>query len=42
MIEVEERMDESETCAIRTKMSDELKEYIIKTIIPQFDMQFDQ
>lgn len=40
MIEVEEIMDESETCAIRTKMSDKLKEYIIKTIIPQFDKQF--
>lgn len=42
MIEVEEIMDESETCAIRTKMSDKLKEYIIKTIIPQFDIQFDK
>lgn len=42
MIEVEEIMDESETCATRTKMSDKLKEYIIKTIIPQFDIQFDK
>lgn len=42
MIEVEEIMDESETCARRTKMSDKFKEYIIKTIIPQFDKQFDK
>ena len=42
MIEVEEIMDESETRAIRKKMSDKLKEYVIKTIIPQFDIQFDQ
>lgn len=41
MIEVEEIMDESETRAIRKKMSDKLKEYVIKTIIPQFDIQFD-
>lgn len=41
MIEVAEIMDESETCVRRKKVSEKLKKYIIETIMPQFEMQFD-
>lgn len=41
MIEIEEIMDESETCVRRKKVSEKLKKYIIETIMPQFEMQFD-
>ena len=41
MIEIEEIMDESETCVKRKKVSEKLKKYIIETIMPQFEMQFD-
>ena len=42
MIEVEEIMDESETRAKHEKVSEKLKKYIIETIIPQFEMQYDR
>lgn len=41
MIEIEEIMDESETCVRRKKVSEKLKKYVIETIIPQFEKQFD-
>lgn len=41
MIEVEEIMDESETLVRRKKVSEKLKKYIIETIMPQFEKQFD-
>lgn len=40
MIEVEEIMDESETCVKRKKVSEKLKKYIIETIMPQFEKQY--
>ena len=40
MIEVEEIMDESETCVRRKKVSEKLKKYIIETIMPQFEKQY--
>lgn len=41
MIEIEEIMDESETLVRRKKVSEKLKKYIIETIMPQFEKQFD-
>lgn len=41
MTEVEEIMDESETCIRRKKVSEKLKKYVIETIMPQFEKQFD-
>ena len=40
MIEIEEIMDESETCVRRKKVSEKLKKYIIETIMPQFEKQY--
>lgn len=42
MIEVEEIMDESETCTKHKRVSEKLKKYVIETIIPLFEMHYDK